>query len=159
MPNSQATRKIINAMSRDNRVRLILHDICALTKMGFAAVSRIDDGKWIAVQVADQAGLGIVPGDEIPIETIICNAIKETGRQVVIDHVAQDRQWRDHPAPALYGFQSYVSFPIFRDNGKLFGTMCALDAEPRTVSGYETLAILAAFAKQIETILSELPDA
>ena len=38
---------------------------------------------------------------------------------VVIDHVAEDDDFCGHPTPALYGFQSYISMPIFRRDGTL----------------------------------------
>jgi hypothetical protein len=50
-----------------------------------------------------------------------------------------------HPTPALYGFESYISVPMFRRDGGFHGTLCALDPNPSkldaaTVKAFEVLA-------------------
>lgn len=56
--------------------------------------------------------------------------------------------------PILYGFESYASFPIFLKDGTLFGTLCAIDPEPRALTAHDTIALLESFAKRVATILS-----
>ncbi|WP_325049484.1 MULTISPECIES: GAF domain-containing protein [Sphingomonas] len=47
----------------------------------------------------------------------------------------RDPRWNSHPAPALYGFKSYVSLPIILSDGTFFGTLCAIDPHPRKLRG------------------------
>jgi len=68
---------------------------------------------------------------------------------VVIDHVARDDLFRSHPTPAMYGFQSYISMPIIRKNGDIFGTLCAIDPAPAKVNTPETLGTFRLFADLI----------
>lgn len=110
-------------------VEKLLADVCELTGMGFAAVSRRTDRSWVMCQLIDRVGTGLEPGSELEIKTVICEEIRQSGRHVVIDHVAGDIDWRTHHAPALYGFQSYISIPIIRLNDGFFGTLCALDPD------------------------------
>jgi GAF domain-containing protein len=112
-------------------IREMLAQVCALTGMGFAAVARVTSERWVACQVLDQIEFGLNPGDELEIKTTICDEIRASGKGVFIDHVGNDPHWRTHHTPALYGFESYVSIPIFLEDGSFFGTLCAIDPGPR----------------------------
>jgi len=59
-----------------------------------------------------------------------------------------DPEFAQHPTPALYGFESYISVPIFRADGELFGTLCAIDPEPARLDR-ETIATLQMYAEMI----------
>jgi GAF domain-containing protein len=54
----------------------------------------------------------------------------------------------------LYGFESYASIPIFLADGSFYGTLCAIDPEPRRLSGPETIALLKDCAQRVAAILS-----
>ena len=49
---------------------------------------------------------------------------------VVIDHVAEHPVYCNHHTPAMYGLQSYISMPIFMQDGQFYGTLCAIDPKP-----------------------------
>lgn len=143
------------AALRDNaEVRAILDEVCRLTDMGFAAVARVTETRWVACQLLDRIEFGLKPGDELEIKTTICDEIRGHGRTVVIDHVSADHDWRTHPTPALYGFQSYVSVPIVLADGSFFGTLCAIDPEPHALSSPDVVALLEGYARRIARILS-----
>ena len=117
-------------ISSIDAVPTILEVCCRTTGMGFAAIARVTEDRWIACAVRDEISFGLKPGGELKIETTICDAIRASGKAVVIDHVAEDDDFCGHPTPALYGFQSYISMPIFRRDGTFFGTLCAIDPKP-----------------------------
>src|SRR3712207_2169843 len=110
----------------DDHIPAILAEAARITSMGFVAVARVTEDRWIACQVADEVAFGLKPGDELEIETTICNEIRQCGEAVVIDDVAADPAWRTHHTPARYGFRSYASFPIFLADGSFYGTLCAI---------------------------------
>jgi GAF domain-containing protein len=138
----------------DDRVRSLLAELCALTQMGFAALARVTEDRWIACQVVDKIGFGLDPGGELEVQTTICNDIRREGQRVIIDDVGLDGDWRNHPVPRLYGFQSYVSLPIYLDDGSFFGTLCAIDPKPRVISGKATVSAIEAFARKMAAIVS-----
>ena len=117
-------------ISSIDAVPTILEVCCSTTGMGFAAIARVTEDRWIACAVRDEISFGLKPGGELKIETTICDAIRASGKAVVIDHVTEDDDFCGHPTPALYGFQSYISMPIFRRDGTFFGTLCAIDPKP-----------------------------
>ena len=133
----------------------ILEDVCAITGMGFAAIAHVSETRWVAWQVLDRIEFGLNPGDELKIKTTICNDIRQSGNAVTIDSVADDWSWKTHPTPAMYGFQSYASFPIHLSDGTFFGTLCAIDPKPRTVSAPKVVAMLEQCAQRASKILSE----
>lgn len=120
------------ALGDDKEIRDILVEICALTGMGFSAVARVTEARWIACQVDDRVDFGLTPGDELEVRKTICDEIRQSGTAVMIDNTETEGDGRNHPVPILYGFHSYVSIPILLENGAFFGTLCAIDPKPRT---------------------------
>ena len=84
------------ALGRDERLRTILRDICAATGMGFAAVARVTEQRWIACLVEDRIAFGLDPGDELKIHETICNEISDSGEAVVFDDASDDIKWSRH---------------------------------------------------------------
>jgi GAF domain-containing protein len=144
----------VAAEGQDDYIRAILAETARITHTGFVAVARVTEDRWIACQVTDEAQFGIKPGDELDIETTICREVRQCGQAIVIDHVEADPEWRTHPVPALYGFQSYASFPIFLDDGSFYGTLCAIDREPRALSSRTMVSVLERQAKRLGELLS-----
>jgi signal transduction histidine kinase len=139
----------IAAIARIDAVRTILEVVCRVTGMGFAAVARVTEDRWIACEVRDEIGFGLKTGGELPVKTTICDEIRASGQGVVIDHVAEDTVFRDHHTPARYGLQSYISLPIYRRNGDFFGTLCAIDPRPAKVKTPQTIGMFQLFAELI----------
>lgn len=138
----------------DSEIEAILLEVCNATRMGFVAVARVTEDRWIAAQVLDRIEFGLNPGDELDIKKTICDDIRECGQAIIIDRVVEDPEWRNHPVPILYGFQSYASLPIVLEDGTFYGTLCAIDPEPRVLSGLETVALLRDCAARVAAILT-----
>jgi hypothetical protein len=127
----------------------LLEVICRTTGMGFATVARVTEDKWVACSVRDEILFGLKPGGELKLETTICNEIRQTHRSVVIDHVEKDKIYSNHPTPAMYGFQSYISVPIYKKDGGFFGTLCAIDPKPHKLNTPEILGMFSLFTDLI----------
>lgn len=134
----------------------ILNVICQSTGMGFSAVARVTDDKWVTCKTRDDISFGLKPGDELEIKTTICDEIRHHQNPVVIDHVAEDPDFKDHHTPAQYGFQSYISVPIMRKDGSFFGTLCAIDPHPRDLKSSEILVMFKLFAELISFHLNAI---
>jgi signal transduction histidine kinase len=139
----------ITAISQIDAVASILEIVCRTTGMGFAAVARVTKDRWIACAVRDEIAFGLLPGGELDVKTTICDEIRDNGRAVIIDHVAEDEQFRDHHTPRLYGLQSYISMPIILANGAFFGTLCAIDPRPARLNRPEVIGMFKNFAQLI----------
>lgn len=147
---------VVEAIARGDNARLreILEEVCQLTQMGFAAVARVTEDRWIACQVLDRIEFGMRAGDELKIMTTICNDIRECGEAVVIDSIDGNPKWRTHAAPVLYGFKSYASLPLYTREGEFFGTLCAIDPAPHQLSGPTIVTTLEQYAREVEAILA-----
>ncbi len=138
----------IAAIEKIDAVPLILDVICRTTGMGFAAVARVTEDRWIACSVKDNINFGLKPGGELPVATTICDEIRRSGEGVVFDN-ADECAFRDHHTPATYGLKSYISLPIVLKDGTFFGTLCAIDPEPHRVDTLETIGMFKLFAELI----------
>lgn len=138
----------VAAISSLDVVPKILDVVCRTTGLGFAAVARVTEDRWVTCAVRDEIAFGLTPGDELDVTTTLCNEIRQHGAAVVIDHVAEDDVYRDHATPKRYGFQSYISTPIYC-RGEFFGTLCAIDPRPARMKEREVLATLELFAELI----------
>jgi signal transduction histidine kinase len=134
----------------------ILDVICRTTGMGFAAVARVTEDRWVCCAVHDDIKFGLVPGGELKVETTICHEIRQSHKAVVIDNVADDVAFADHHTPAMYGFQSYISMPILLGDGRMFGTLCAIDPRPAKLNTPETIGMFELFAELIGTHLDAM---
>lgn len=139
----------IAAVARIKAVPIILEVVCTTTGMGFAAVARVTEDRWIACGVHDGIAFGLQPGGELKVETTICQEIRGSREAVVIDNVAEDDDYRGHPTPTMYGFQSYISVPIILPDGSFFGTLCAIDPRPARLKTPETIGMFKLFAELI----------
>lgn len=120
----------IEAIKSIDAVQSILEVVCRTTGMGFAAIARVTDDKWVACAVRDEIQFGLVEGGELKLETTICDEIRQHHQAVIIDHVDADEVYKKHHTPEMYGFQSYISVPIRLKDGTFFGTLCAIDPKP-----------------------------
>lgn len=131
----------------------ILEVVCRSTGMGFAAVARVTEQRWVCCAVRDEIEFGLVPGGELKVETTLCHEIRQSHEAVVIDNVAEDATYCGHHTPAKYGFQSYIPMPIILSDGTFFGTLCAIDPRPARLDTPQTIGMFKLFAELIATHL------
>lgn len=152
-PNFQAD---VDAISSIPIVPKLLEVICRTTGMGFSAIARVTEDRWITCSVRDEILFGLVPGSELKVETTICHEIRQSGEPVIIDHVALNPAFANHHTPAMYGFQSYISVPIMRRDGTFFGTLCAIDPNPHRLETPEIAGMFTLFADLISFHLNAI---
>ncbi len=129
-------------------IAAILEEVSRVTGMPFATVARVSDTRWTACAVYDTINFGLHAGQDLALETTICNEIREHGRTVMFNHASTHPLFSKHPTPALYGFESYISIPIYKKDGQFFGTLCAVDPQPRSLDP-ATVGILEKYARAI----------
>lgn len=139
----------VDAINQIPIISQILDVVCRTTKMGFAAIARVTDDRWITCSSLDHINFGLKPGDELEVETTLCHEVFQKKQPIFIDHVAEDVTYRHHPTPKLYGLESYVSYPIYRKNGEFFGTLCAIDKRPFKVNTPEIQGMFKLFSDLI----------
>jgi len=154
----QSLQQDIHTITQISAVPSILNIICQTTGMRFAAVARVTDERWITCMSKDEIEFGLQTGDELVLETTICNEIRQNALPVIIEEVTKSDTFRDHPTPAQYGFQSYISFPIFRKNGEFFGTLCAIDPKPAKLDTKEVRDLFELYTQLISFHIDALEE-
>ena len=130
-------------------VGTILETVMLATNMRWAAVARVTADRWVACRTADEINFGLAAGDEIAIETTFCQSVRATSQKVLFGDSASDEVYGGHPIATKFGIVSYASIPILRSDGTFFGTLCAIDTEPRDVKNPRVVAMLEMFAEII----------
>lgn len=143
----------VASIQRISAVPTILETVAATTGLGFVCIARVSKDSWTTCAVLDRVGLGLRVGDGLDVTTTLCAQVRDTEKAVVIDCVSEDPTYHDHETPRIYGFQSYISVPIFRPDGQYFGTLCGLDPEPAKLSAPNILPSMTLFAQLISTQL------
>lgn len=133
----------------------ILELCCHVTGMRFSAVARVTDEKWLTCASLDRVNFKLGPGDELPLETTICQEVRQSRELVVFDDASLELRYHDHHTPRIYGLRSYISVPIITSDGNFFGTLCAIDPAPHKVNTPEIISMFKLFADLIAAQLQE----
>ncbi|MFS2095648.1 ATP-binding protein [Pseudomonas sp. Pseusp11] len=133
----------IATISRISAVPVVLQVISELTGLRFAAVARVIDNTWIACAVLDRLNFGVQVGDELQLVSTLSDEIRRGQQSVVIDKASEDPLCRNHP------FESYIAVPVFRTDGRFFGTLCALDPDPAPLKSSTIQSTMESFARML----------
>lgn len=139
----------VAAIQRIAAVPSILEVICRVSGLGFAAIAWISDDRWVACAVRDEISYGLKVGTELDLHTSIGDRIGSHMQPAVIENVTKDPIFHNHGAPKLYGFQSYISVPIVRSSGELFGTLGAIARGPVKLANSAAITAFNLFAQLI----------
>ena len=139
----------IAAVARIEAVPRLLKVLCETTGMGFAAVARVTDEKWVACAVEDRVSFGLLPGGELPLKSTLCHDVRCTDEAIFIDQASLDPVFCTHHTPRIYGIESYASVPIKLSDGMYFGNLCAIDAQPHRMREPKVIAMFELFAQLI----------
>ncbi|MDQ2990177.1 MAG: GAF domain-containing sensor histidine kinase [Pseudomonadota bacterium] len=145
----------IDAVQSISAVPTILRVVAETTGMRFVCIARVDAGSWTTCAVHDQIGFGLKPGDALDVTTTLCREVRAANELIVMDQASAHPTFRDHPTPKMYGFESYISVPVYRPGGEFFGTLCALDPLPAAVSNQKVVDSLVLFADLISRQLQD----
>ena len=138
----------VAAVGRLDVIPKILEVACRSTGMGFAAVARVTEDRWVACAVRDEIEFGLGVGGELVLETTLCNEIRGHGQSIVFGDASSNETYRNHHTPTMYGLRSYISVPI-QHAGAFFGTLCAIDSRPADIEDGKTQAMFELFAELI----------
>jgi signal transduction histidine kinase len=144
----------VETIARLPAVPTILRVISETTGLGLTLVARVTEGQWVACAVYDKISFGLEPGDELDLRTTFCKQVRDTRAPVVMDHASRDPVYCDHPTPKRYGFESYISVPVYDGRGEYFGTLCGLDPRPVLVNTPNVMTTFMHFSELISLQLA-----
>lgn len=113
-----ALARDLAAIARISAVPTILKTVRQSTGLRFTVVARVLRNRWVACAVHDEIEFGLKVGGELDVATTLCSQVRDTLAPVVIECASTDAHYCNHPSPKKYGFESYISVPIFRRTGQ-----------------------------------------
>jgi len=122
------------ALSHSEAVHSVLSVLRQTTGLRAALVARVTEETWTAGAVLDDAGIGLKSGDRLELAATYCSVVSDRVAPLIITNAERDPCFGNHPALTRLGVRSYIAVPLYRRDGSLFGTLCALDSQPAEVS-------------------------
>ena len=97
--------------------------------MGFTAIARVTEDRWITCASLDHLSFGLQPGDELEVSSTICHEVRACRETVVIPDVDAERRLPRPPHPAPLRLQELRLGPDHPHRRQLLGH--ALRHRPR----------------------------
>lgn len=144
----------IAAVQRISAVPTILKVISEMTGLRMALVARVTQDAWTACATLDRMNFGLEAGDQLEVATTLCSEVRDSEAAIIIEHASKEPEFCLHPTPKMYGFESYISYPIYRATGEYFGTLCALDAAPAQLRLEKIDSMMKLFAELVSLQLT-----
>ena len=132
--------------------RAVLEYLQVHVPLALWMVTRTDGSHWVVLNAADR-GYGVKVGDMLPYAQSLCAQRIECNAPSIAPDVDAIAAYRDAPARQRGPIGAYISYPLQREDGGLFGTLCAVHPKPQGADLLRQDTLLALFARQLATIL------
>lgn len=130
----------------------VLEYLQAHVPLALWMVTRTDGAHWVVLNAVDR-GYGVKIGDMLPYAESLCAQRIECNAPSIAPDVDAVPAYRDAPARRRGPIGAYISFPLQREDGGLFGTLCAVHPKPQGAELLRQETLLALLARQLATIL------
>ena len=151
---STSIEQDVNAVQAIEAVPAILNIIANTTGFRFVGIARITPDSWTICRLIDDCYINLLPGEQVDAKKTICYDVESTNEPIIIEHVKHDAIYHDHPAPKMFGFESYFSWPLYDTEGNFFGTLCGFDPLPLKLKNDRIEAMFESFAQLISRQIS-----
>ena len=132
--------------------RAVLEYLQAHVPLALWMVTRTDGSHWVVLNAADR-GYGVKVGDMLPYAQSLCAQRIDCNAPSIAPDVDAVPAYRDAQARRRGPIGAYISYPLQREDGGLFGTLCAVHPQPQGPDLLQQDTLLALFARQLATIL------
>ncbi len=151
---SASIKQDVNAVQAIEAVPAILNIIANTTGFRFVGIARITPDSWTICTLIDDCYINLLPGEQVDAKKTICYEVESSNEPIIIEHVKHDAIYHDHPAPKMFGFESYFSWPLYDTEGNFFGTLCGFDPLPLKLKNDRIEAMFESFAQLISRQIS-----
>lgn len=128
-----------------------LHDL-----IGFDLwmVTRTEGDDWIVLNRADH-GYGVAEGTVFQWTDSFCSRMVEDKGPRIAPESNSIPAYAEAPIGRQVRIGAYIGIPLQRDDGSLFGTLCAINPTPMPESVRQNLALVELLGKLLSTILGK----
>ena len=128
--NEQALAEL-RTILRSDGVRPALVYLNGLTEHRFSALYQFDGDTLRNLYFYDREYPEVESTDEIPVTASYCVFLRENGALFHTSDAMRDERVRSHPKREQV--QSYCGVPVHDPQGKLFGSICHFNLQPRVI--------------------------
>jgi GAF domain-containing protein len=131
MSNERALEELKTVL-RTEGVRPALIFLNGLTEHRFSALYQFQNDQLRNLYFYDREYPDVKSTDEIPVTASYCVFLRETGALFHTSDALRDGRVRSHPKREQ--IQAYCGVPVLDAQGKLFGSICHFDLQPRVIA-------------------------
>ena len=119
-------------------------------------ITRTEGDDWI-VLLSEDNGYDVKPGQVFRWADSFCAHMVQNNAPRVVPYSPDIQAYTDAPINKLITIKAYIGQPLFKEDGSLFGTLCAIDPEPQPKVLVEDAPLFELIAKVLSyTIQAEL---
>lgn len=135
-------------------LRSALGELLALSDYRYIGIWRFQNGRAAAAIHIDRENPLVLDTAEVPETATYCTLVRDSGRPFVTADSAADPGLSAHPARDVV--RTYCGVPLMDSEGRVLGTLCHYDLEPRDPEqiNLELMLMVSSFI----TLHGHLPD-
>jgi GAF domain-containing protein len=126
-----------------------------LTSHRFTALYRFDGELLRNLFFFDRENPGQVSSPEIPILASYCVFVRDSGETFNVSNSEEDERVAGHPKRLQ--IRAYIGVPLLDEDGKMFGTICHFDVQPRPIEE-ENVQLMEQMAGILKKSTNRLPN-
>lgn len=138
-----ASLQHLKAVLRTGDLRGAAMYLNSLTAHRFTSIFRFDGPTLRNLALFDRQNPTQAHCPDIPVLASYCVFVRDGECTFAIDDSHADDRLGDHPKRR--GIRAYVGVPLLDEDGRMYGTVCHFDTEPRAISD-ENVALMEALA-------------
>ncbi len=96
-----------------------------------AFVAQLTDDQMIVLDSRDEAGCAIPRDEIVPVEETFCQYVRASGQPMVVPDASRDVRVQNVATRRDFNIGAYAGVPLRMSDGSIYGTLCALDPEPK----------------------------
>ena len=116
-------------------------------------MTRTEGDDWIILQTKDNS-YDVAAGNVLPWGDSVCSRMVAGDGPRIAPDLSRIQTYAGAPIAQRLNIGAYVGVPILRDDGSLFGTLCAVDPTPKDESVAGELGMLELLGQLLGSILS-----
>lgn len=94
-------------------------------------ITRTEGNDWI-VLLSEDNGYNVKPGQVFSWADSFCSHMVKNNRPRIAPYSPDIQIYADAPINDLVDIKAYIGQPLLKEDGTLFGTLCAIDPEPQS---------------------------
>ena len=117
------------------------------------SVNRAEGEQMVVLRPSEANGYGIKPGDTSVYAETLCSQMVAGRAPNIATDLDQQPGYRDMRVRQRVPINTYISFPLQRASGELFGTLCGFDPHVQDPALAEQQPMIELLSRQLSTIL------